>query len=608
MKNIILYSLLLICCQSTFAQTNCMDIGVGLSGTAYWEAGENPFIDQLKLRGNWISYPISGGVWDSQHAQQFYYDNNGYPNCGIPFTDSSGSEKLRFSVSANGRLKQQQYVFLYDGYGEFNFNGFTVDSIALGRIKVTCISSGNVWIDIDSSSLAPNHARNFRLVPVANEFNYDQLLFRQSFLDKANNFYTFRFMDWFATNGNGQHIWTDRATPSYYSQSSEAKGVAYEYAIKLCNMTGKQSWINVPALADTNFIIQMATLFRDSLNSNLDIYLEYSNEVWNFQFSQTQWINNTNSWYPSNWPPNELFDSTKSFAYNAGLLANRTFTLWRSVFGTDSLRVKRVLACQAANSWVAGENIAACNHHYDYLSPAWYFGISPSNANSFTTSTTPEDIIDTCRYGFFTTYLANFKNHYTLAAADQRKVIHYEGGQHISAYGNGSNPALQAMYDAQIHPNMYTLYDNVLDSMRTWGSELAMAFVLGGDNSQYGSWGHIRSVDSISSMSYSPKFQALLDNLPYLIPGCNFTGISELLPTDSSISIFPNPFNDNVNILSRGNKLSKIFIYDIAGRILLQKEFTNSITLNTSSLADGVYIYELRNINGTSTKGKVVKQ
>ena len=603
MKSILLFCLSLTIVLPLLAQVNCMQIGVGLSGPAYWEGGENPFIDQMKARGGWITFAASGGgAWDTQHASEFHYDSNGYPDSGVPYITSGGSEKLRLVVSASARIPQQTYVFLYDGNGVFTFNGFTVGSSTPGRIVVTCNTTGNAWIHIDSSAITPNHVRNFRLVPIANEFNHEQLLFRQPFLDKLDTFYALRFMDWFKTNGNDLNTWNQRILKSYYTQAS-ARGTAYEYAIELSNRSGKHPWVCVPHLADSNYIAQMATLFRDSLDTTLSVYLEYSNEVWNYQFSQTQWINQTGQFYPSTWPPNPLYDAGQSFAYNAGKLAARTFRIWRNVWGADSLRVKRVLATQAANSFVATENIAAVNHQYDYLSPAWYFGISPNQANAYTSSTTPVQIIDSCRYAFFNNYLTDFKDHYTLANADQAKVIHYEGGQHISAYGNTSNPALQAMYDAQIHPNMHTLYDQVLDSMRVWGSELAMAFVLGGDNSQYGSWGHIRSVDSTSSTTYSPKFEALLNNLPSTIPGCTPSNSRNNDKSVSHWNIYPNPVQDKLFIQSEeDNTPIKINMFSATGIQVISERIIHSTTgIEVSSIPSGIYF-----IQGTTPTGEVI--
>ena len=513
----IILGLIINCGSDLSAQPNCMQIGVGLEGPAYWANGENAFIDQMKYRGGWISFNASGSSpWDTQLHKEIPLDQNGYPDAGIPYLTSGGKQKVRIVVSSTRRVEPGPYVFLYDGYGSFSFYGMTVVNSVPGRIDVNLTGTGNVWMHLDSSSLAPNHARNFRLVPLGQENTYEQDLFRANFLDKLAPFSTLRFMDWFHTNDSPIISWDMRSTPESFRQSDSA-GIAYEYAITLCNRTGKDAWVNVPHMADSTYISEMAKLWHDSLSSNLDVYLEYSNEVWNWQFKQAQWNIQNTTYLPAWWPLNSMYDSGHNFAWNIGRHAAQVFRIWRREWGADSLRVQRVLGTQAV--WpeaVSVGNVEGCGRKYDYLSPTWYFGLSTNQSAAFGASTTPQAVIDTCRNNFFGPNLAKHKAHYTIVDTTGGKgVVYYEGGQHISAYGNNSHPALQAFFDAQIHPDMYTLYNDVLDTIRNWGAELAMAFTLGGRNSQYGSWGHIISVDSTPTMTNAPKYIALIDNLPH---------------------------------------------------------------------------------------------
>ena len=508
-----------------------MQIGAGLEGPAYWANGENAFIDQMKYAGDWITFNASGSSpWDTGYEQEIPLDTDGYPNAGIPYnTPSGGLQKVRHVISASNRVALGQYVFLYDGYGEFSFYGISVDSIQPNRIVLTVTGTGNVWMHIDSSAAAPGHARNFRLVPYAQEQTYEEDLFRPAFLDKVNDFAALRFMDWFHTNNNPIITWDSRTTTTSYSQA-DSGGIAYEYAIELCNRSGKSPWINIPAMADSQYIVNMAQLWHDSLDPNLEIFVEYSNEVWNFQFQQTQWIQQ-GAWYPSHWPLNTFFDPNKNFAENQGFMQGRAINIFRDAWGADSSRVKRVLGTQAVNPWISSNVIEGASRKYDYLSPTWYFGISPNEASAFDSATTAQHVIDTCRSTFYAN-IGNQKAHYAIAdSTGGVGVIYYEGGQHISAYGNNNNPAILAFFDAQVHPDMYNLYDEVLDSLRDWGAELAMCFTLAGRNSQYGSWGHILSVDSTPSMATSPKYMALLDNMP-VMPSPGFAWISNLLAVD----------------------------------------------------------------------------
>ncbi len=77
---------------------------------------------------------------------------------------------------------------------------------------------------------------------------------------------------------------------------------------------------------------------------------------------------------------------------------------------------------------------------------------------------------------------------------------------------------------------------------------------------------------------------------------------------DSKIISYPNPIVNNLNITINNNELSEIILYDITSRIILNREFTNSILINTEQLSKGIYFYEIKNkYNLKNKKEKVVK-
>ncbi len=114
-------------------------------------------------------------------------------------------------------------------------------------------------------------------------------LFTQQFLDYNTRFNVIRFMDWTRTNGSTVQTWDDRNAPQSGNWRS-GSGIPYEVCIDMCNQLGSDLWLNVPHRADDNFIREMARLVRDRLNPNLHVYIEYSNETWNFLFPQADWI------------------------------------------------------------------------------------------------------------------------------------------------------------------------------------------------------------------------------------------------------------------------------------------------------------------------------
>jgi hypothetical protein len=114
----------------------------------------------------------------------------------------------------------------------------------------------------------------------------DAQTFTNQFIQALTPFQVVRFMDFLRTNNNPVRTWAERTTPASGSQISP-RGAAHEYAIQVANQLGKDIWINVPALADDAYVRSLATLLKQSLAPGRVVYVEYSNELWNFQFSQT---------------------------------------------------------------------------------------------------------------------------------------------------------------------------------------------------------------------------------------------------------------------------------------------------------------------------------
>ncbi len=77
--------------------------------------------------------------------------------------------------------------------------------------------------------------------------------------------------------------------------------------------------------------------------------------------------------------------------------------------------------------------------------------------------------------------------------------------------------------------------------------------------------------------------------------------------TQVPVSVFPTLFSNELKISLQSECPSEIIIYDITAKTLIQQDFINAVTLNTEQLANGIYLYEVRNKNGVIKKGKLVK-
>ncbi len=182
-----------------------------------------------------------------------------------------------------------RYRFMYDGDGDISWN--VAHEYTDGKHYITLDGQcGHKWIQITRSNPS-DPLRDFRILPDSLADVYDptnaEHLFQPLFLDGLRPFHALRFMDWMHTNNSKHKTWAKRATPTYYSQSP--RGTCIEYPITLCNYLSADAWFCVPHAADDEYIRNFAILVRDNLDPRLRVYVEYSNEVWNWQFSQAQW-------------------------------------------------------------------------------------------------------------------------------------------------------------------------------------------------------------------------------------------------------------------------------------------------------------------------------
>jgi len=490
-----------------------MAIGVNVNGLADW-SWEHAFINRYKhVRGEITTFDDACSCWNTNVENELNLDSNGYPIVIPQITSASSATKVRYVISSdNGNLKaNEQYVFLYQGQGTFTFNGVIINQSSPGRVLFTVPAvSGNIWININTSD-AGNYMRDFRLLKAEDEnLDLSTHVFNTTFLSRLSPFKAIRFMDWGVTNSSPHTTWSQRATNSMRTYGTN-RGVPYERMIELANLTQKDIWICVPHEADSNYIAEMALLFQQNLNPNLRIYLEYSNEVWNWIFGQAHYNNN-------NRPMNLNYG--RAYAEKA----KNVFQIWTNVFTGQTSRLQRVLGLQGGNTFLNTEILAQVPQHlWDIGSLTYYFGLDHSNTGNplLNANSTGNDVNLNARNAFFGTngWFQLVKQDYRNIKIYGKEVNSYEGGQHYSDFQ--FHTYQQAMYDAQYLPSMYTLYDNVLDSIRNIGNKLAMAFTLSGtQESVYGSWGHLADMYTPPpySTSGTPKYKALLDNscLPFV--------------------------------------------------------------------------------------------
>jgi hypothetical protein len=561
-----------------------MLIGTNLSGLADWSP-ERPMKNLMKhVRPEPVVYNDACWCWDNGHLEGIQTDSNGYP-LQIPQFYNGVENKVRFVISSGGGNLQagKTYVFLYDGSGSLNVSG-SVNTISSspGRILFSVLNDGNIWINIEESS-SGNHVRNFRLLRTEDEnANIEAQPFYSGFLQKIAPFRVLRYMDWGAANSNPVVQWADRTRTSRLTYAVEG-GIPYEVMIQLANQTGKSVWLCVPHQADSAYVAQMAQLFRDKLNPDLVIYLEYSNEVWNWIFGQAHYNVQT---APSN------LNYGRAMAEKAA----RTFRIWQEVFGSQKSRIRRVLGMQAGYNYL-NEQILSQLHpdEWDLAAPASYIGLDHGSTGNpvLNASSTPQDLIENARNNWENNIPA-LRQDYSNIRLFGKGIVNYEGGQHFVGDVFGTTyPYQQAMYDAQYTQEMYDLYSDMLDTIRNWGSRMFGNFTLSGrQESIYGSWGVLDDIDVAPPwLQTAPKYQALLDQLCPMIPDPVFEPAGY-----RKLQVSPNPFDSGFMIVveSEQELETRLHIGDMSGRLIFSAPVrvsagANHIPLQQVKLSPGVY-------------------
>ena len=129
-------------------------------------------------------------------------------------------------------------------------------------------------------------------------------LFTPSALAMAANYSVLRCMDATATNNNRLSDWCHRPVTSDSTWS--AFRAPLEVLVAFANETGKNLYINIPSNASPAYLQECADLVQygsDGVNAytspqqdavwapldpNLKLYIEYSNELWNSSFTQSE--------------------------------------------------------------------------------------------------------------------------------------------------------------------------------------------------------------------------------------------------------------------------------------------------------------------------------
>ena len=377
-------------------------------------------------------------------------------------------------------------------------------------------------------------------------------IFNPIWLERLDGFVTLRFMDWMQTNHSRQQLWRGRPRPTDFSWAIE--GVPVEIMTLLANRLNADPWFTLPHLADDDYARRFATLVRDRLDPGRKSYLEFSNEVWNWQFHQAGWANEQAF---ARWNA----DGTWMQFYAARAI--EIAAIWTDVFGPAAPdRLVRVLSTQTgwlgleeqvleARLWRAEDS----DHPrpadlFDAYAIAAYFGrplgleenadmVRGWIANSRQSATAQADqqgLIGGARDQFITDHqydeataqawgelldgissgnpqesIADVINrqlpyHAEVARKNGLDLIIYEGGTHIVGVGPMVEDADLTAFFAHLNytAEMGLLYEELLAAWKTQSTGVFSVFNDVTTPSKWGSWGALRHLSDSS-----PRWDAI---------------------------------------------------------------------------------------------------
>ncbi|WP_416672014.1 bluetail domain-containing putative surface protein [Egbenema bharatensis] len=509
-------------------------LGIGLSGIADWST-EIPFLDAFKSARSWI--PQRESVWHT--GEQFDLDANGWvrslPVAGSNQPNTAPTFAGTLLLHNQGNYRPGRYVVMYDGEGtvQYGFDARKIESESRpGRdvLQVDSRGGGGIYLTLHETdpNKTGNYIRNIRvyheddlpLVEMGMRFNPD-------FLQKVKEFGTLRFMDWMETNHSKVQDWNDR--PKLTDISWAGKGVPIELMVEIANQTGSSPWFNMPHQATDDYIRQFATYVRDHLDPRLVAHVEFSNEVWNWQFEQSHYAVQQAE---ARWGQGVEGGHMQWYGMRSAQMAE----IWNQVFGKQSDRVVSVIATQTG--WKGLENYALNTPAWvaEGHQPAWkamdayavtgYFSGGLGNPEHQATVRSwlkdPDggfakaiqqlktgNVIPGTAHESVEGTIDLFKYHASVAKQHNLRLVAYEGGQHVVGHGGVEHDAELSEFFMAINrrPEMQGIYQRLLDGWRESGGTLFNHFVGIGSASQWGSWGALENL----SQTTSPKYAALMD-------------------------------------------------------------------------------------------------
>jgi hypothetical protein len=409
--------------------------GVNLVSPWYY-ATEHAFLDRFKVSSNsWIS-TINFG-WNNGPA--ITVDANGYPN-NIDLTLNAHNASVVVGLSSQFP-SGTSFEITWTG----DSAGVTADGGTAVGNKITFSRSTSAYAN-QLIRIWRNGISNLQLRRVGDPTTGT---FTPEWVTRNKRYSVLRFMGWTKTNDARAAypvLWSSRSLTTHRTYDT-ANGVPWETCIQACNETGSGGWFCVPHGADDNYVTSLATLIRDTRVGNWPVYIEHSNEVWNNIFPQFAFC-----------------DAQAGDYLDYHILRTKQIGTLMRATGLD---INLVLGLWSANAYQAEQKLRdgvtlAGHQGIDCFAIAPYFGNQISEAQK---TQILSGGVTTCAQICSDHIVGNVRDwiirHKQLADDCGKRLVGYEGGQHLQVFANAP---LTAIYtDTNRNTVMHDLYQTYLE-------------------------------------------------------------------------------------------------------------------------------------------------
>ena len=522
-----------------FKQITNTHLALGLAGVNDWSV-QQPFLNLLKTGRPWIGHlPDQFGGWtEADLVKAGALGPYGWP-VKIPPELAKISTLILTDLPEDAAGVAGRYLLTYQGKGTLKVEGrVTIVEEAPGRVLFD-YAPGEGLVAVTLLALdASDPIYDIVVVRAARaQMLADGAIFNPDWLARIRGAKGLRFMDWMMTNDSALAEVKARPLPKDYSYARN--GVPMEIMVALANELKADPWFTLPHLANDDLVRTYAQIAHDQLDPALKAQVEYSNEVWNWQFAQARWAEEQGI---ARW------GRDKTWVQFYGLRAAQVMGIWSDVFKDAPSRLTRIVSVQTG--WlgleeqildaplVVADGLPAPAASFDAYAVTGYFSAELGGEQKYTTvkdwlkqsadgarkdaaaqglsGAAAEANVASHRYDLadklagqelrdgsvtgnaansLTQMLAETLPYHAAIAADRGlKLMMYEGGSHVVGYGAlVDDEELTAFFTHfNFTPEMGTLYAELLAGWQMISDQPFNAFVDVYRPGKWGSWGALR--------------------------------------------------------------------------------------------------------------------